>query len=416
MTLEGRDVPAVGMSLSNGILSITGDSWDNSAYVSLVNNKVHVRVDSVPTDGFVLTPAVKTGSYSGVKEIRFYGNDGDDGFDSTFIYPCYIEGGDGHDELEGGGGADTILGGDGADTLRGAGGNDRLYGGDGVDRLYGEGGHDALFGGGQSSADQLWGGTGRDRFLTQGSDVIKDGSGLNSRTGEDVQLRFADSSSASWSNTEVRKIDDAFQRLFDATGNNRLLRDSMTTEPLTLTQENLTGMWGYNRHPDIRQVREVWYSGPWWNRTEHVSYRSRVFAHRKIVIDEWDAGAAAENREAVATMIHELGHNWDSAEEGNAQWNVFVGHSDWKARGQGGATHYLSGDGEWAYAKSAADGFFGDVIATGRGNSLRYGKWNPREDFATAWEHYFLNGRTTSHTDGIARAKLGTIDRFVRSL
>ena len=43
-----------------------------------------------------------------------------------------------------------------------------------------------MFGGGEDSVDQLTGGAGRDRFLTQPTDVIKDASGINSRSGEDA--------------------------------------------------------------------------------------------------------------------------------------------------------------------------------------------------------------------------------------
>jgi hypothetical protein len=95
---------------------------------------------------------------------------------------------------------------------------------------------------------------------------------------------------------------------------------------------------------------------------------------------------------------------------------VFVGHSDWKAARPSSGTHYRSGDGEWWYAKSATSAFFGDVIETGRGNSLKYGKWNPYEDFASAWEYYFANGQTTSHSNSAAKAKLKTIDQFISSL
>lgn len=413
--LESREVRAVGLALSSGVLTITGDSWNNHALVSLVNNKVNVRVESVPSSGTVLTPSVKTGSYSGVSQIKFFGNAGDDWFDSTFIYPCYIEGGSGNDELEGGGGKDTILGNDGDDILRGVGGDDALFGGDGIDKLYGGSGNDSLHGGGGTSADKLWGGTGRDRFLTQTNDSIQDGSGLTSLTGEDVQLRFLDSSSASWSNLEIQKMDAAFQQLFDATGNNRLLRDSTKTAPLAFTQEDIPLDPQGNRtlatNSDPYLKNNVWYSGPWWNRTQHIDRRS---VDRKIVIDEWNENDAAETKLLQSTLIHELGHNWDSAEEKNTRWQEFLNLSGWRGTG-GGSNYYLSGDGEWNYLKSKSTGFFGSVVKTPRGNSLTYGKWNPREDFATTWAHYFDNKRSTSHSNSIAAAKLAVVDKLVKS-
>ena len=58
-----------------------------------------------------------------------------------------MNGGNGADTLNGGGGNDTLEGGNGADRLNGGGGNDTLEGGSGADVLDGGGGRDRLEGG-----------------------------------------------------------------------------------------------------------------------------------------------------------------------------------------------------------------------------------------------------------------------------
>ena len=66
-----------------------------------------------------------------------------------------------------------MFGGDGNDDLNGGGGNDDLYGGDGNDILIGRAGIDYLYGG--DGNDTLTGGSGQDRFkMSKGYDIVTD--------------------------------------------------------------------------------------------------------------------------------------------------------------------------------------------------------------------------------------------------
>ncbi|MEZ6121943.1 MAG: hypothetical protein R3C49_02065 [Planctomycetaceae bacterium] len=399
-SLESRTLMSVAnATLSSGRLTINANNTRTDVVVNKVGSNI-VVTDNAP-GGFFLTAPTWKFSASSVKSVKFVGGSAADTFVNNYSVPTEAWGNGGDDYLEGANADDVLLGGDGRDTLKGYGGNDRLYGGDGVDKLYGMDGNDSLYGGGSTSADQLWGGAGRDRFLTQTGDVIKDGSGINSLTGSDVQIRFADSSSASWSNTEIRMLDDAFQRLYDAVGNNRLLRDSASTEPLTITQENLTGDLGSNTDP--YQKNDVWWSGPWWNRVQHIDRRTVA---RKIVIDEWDESSPTKNALMRDTLIHEFGHTWDNEHSG---WSTWQGLSGWRTSAPSSslASRYSkSKDGGWWYLKTAGFG-------------LDYGKTNPKEDFATAWESYFIQRFSTTNTQGVSRlpsSKYNHLDRFFSSL
>jgi hypothetical protein len=399
--LEPREVRAItGVWLDGvGVIQIRSDNGGSGVEVNTVSSQIHVQ-DTGPTNGFSLTAPIWRFTATKVNSIKFVGGDGPDKVVVNSTRPLEAWGNGGKDYLEGANAADTLLGGDGDDTLKGYGGNDRLYGGDGVDLLYGHDGHDALYGGGPTSADQLWGGTGKDRFLTQSGDIIRDGNGINSLTGEDVQIRFADTSSASWSNTEIRVLDDALQRLFDATGNNRLLRDSVSVESLTITQEDITAL---GTNTSAYQKREVTYSGPWWNQTEHVNLRTVA---RKIVIDEWNEDSDSTNNLMRDTLIHEFGHTWDTEHSNWNNWLKLSGWRDTPPPTADAAKYSKSTDGQWWYLKTAT--FVRD-----------YGRTNPREEFASSWESYFVQRFKTPNSFGVgtlSTAKYNHIDNLFRSL
>ncbi|MCA9186873.1 MAG: hypothetical protein KDA99_14700 [Planctomycetales bacterium] len=83
-------------------------------------------------------------------------------------------GGNGEDQLLGGGGNDFLYGGDGADFIAGRGGNDTLRGGNGVDRIVGDSGNDQLYG--DDGDDSLDGGIGTDTITGgDGFDQIENG-------------------------------------------------------------------------------------------------------------------------------------------------------------------------------------------------------------------------------------------------
>src|SRR5262245_13208617 len=120
--LETRELMAA--SLAAGVLTITGDSGDNTITVRKSGN--YLAVDGMTiSDGGISCSSVTA---SRVKQIQVYGYGGNDRINlrasatSAVQVPCFVNGG---------GGNDTVIGGDGADTLIGGGGDDQLSGNDG---------------------------------------------------------------------------------------------------------------------------------------------------------------------------------------------------------------------------------------------------------------------------------------------
>ncbi|MCH8051153.1 MAG: hypothetical protein IIC86_03955, partial [Chloroflexi bacterium] len=94
-----------------------------------------------------------------------------------------VVGGDGDDDLQGGGGDgnDVILGGPDNDKIHGGDGNDHLYGGDGDDEIKGGDGDDVIDGG--PGDDEIKGGDGDDVIDGgPGSDECNGGAGANTIT------------------------------------------------------------------------------------------------------------------------------------------------------------------------------------------------------------------------------------------
>jgi hypothetical protein len=194
--LESRDLMTAGIAFNNvnGIVTITGSSLNDVATVSVVNKQVQVSLISYGTQPPYLANFSDLKSYAvgSVKEIVFYGLDGNDTFTNNTSIKSYADGGYGDDVLNGGSGDDflignygndTLYGNDGNDTLWGSGGNDKLYGGNGCDVLEGHGGNDVLYGG--AGNDTLYGGSGNDQlFGDAGNDVIVSiGGGTDTITG-----------------------------------------------------------------------------------------------------------------------------------------------------------------------------------------------------------------------------------------
>jgi hypothetical protein len=365
--LESRVLATVGISLSGSILTITGDSWHNDVLVSKVNDKVTVRVESLPTDGFALRPDVVTREFSSFREVRFSGKGGDDTFDSTYIYPCILDGGDGNDELEGGGGNDKISGGSGDDTLRGVGGDDTLYGGTGRDRLYGGSGLDGLYGG--DDVDQLYGNDGADRFLVfEGATEHKDASS------SDAVVRFKNGA-RSWKTSEIEAVDGGLKHLHLKTRNDNLL-ETKTGGVLLFTRDGSKG-----------------------------TTRGTNFGSGRISLYD---GAFSSSGQTALTSIHEVGHNWDTE---HSNWSSWLKLSGWRSSrpSSSEASKYSMGtdeDEDWWHLKTA-------------GFARSYGKTNPREDFASSWESYFVFKDKLTNSTGVVAlpsAKTGHLDRFFSSL
>jgi Ca2+-binding RTX toxin-like protein len=140
-------------SLSNGVLTIAGDNY---------NDRLQVYKDSYDN---VIVSDWTNGHWWwyrswAVGRIVFYGNSGDDVFENLTSIATTAYGGYGNDYLSGGGNNDYLDGGYGNDTLLGNWGNDVLVGSYGNDVLYGGYGNDALYGG--VGWDYLYGQYGND--------------------------------------------------------------------------------------------------------------------------------------------------------------------------------------------------------------------------------------------------------------
>lgn len=297
-----------------------------------------------------------------------------------------VDGGDGDDEIGGEGGNDILRGGAGNDAVRGQDGNDLIYGGEGVDLLVGNAGNDSLFGGGFASADRLIGNAGQDRFLVQSNNdaTFSDRDSVNDASDEDAVIRFINNDS-NWTDTEIEVIDGGLQQLFDATGSNRLLKDSLPSGDLRFfkyTVSSLNGFAGLNRLQTTTSIRTV----------NGVVTRTSTY-DREIRIADWDETSDFFNDQFRSIAIHEIAHNWDSDLELSigadlpGAWDEFLSISGWQQ----------SASGDWSHSDSS-DAFVFD-----------YSETNPFEDSATAWELYF-SGNADQVTNSNLQAKLDFID------
>ena len=156
-------IPTITAIFSGGILTVTGDNYDNNITVSRdATGLLLVNGGAVTITGGVPTTANTT-------KIQIFGLAGNDTLlvdDSNGpMPPALLSGGDGDDTLTGSAADDTLDGGAGNDVLNGRGGNDTLLGGPGNDILNGGPG-----------TDTMSGGDGDDQFVWNpgdGSDVIE---------------------------------------------------------------------------------------------------------------------------------------------------------------------------------------------------------------------------------------------------
>ena len=144
-------------------------------YVHGTESPDHIIVERVGERLWVSVNGVVQGyDAADVQFLSISAFGGDDDVINASGMPSTISGGDGHD---------TLWGGSGADQLRGFGGNDSLRGGDGDDALFGDTGSDALNGGDDN--DLLLGDTGEDTLLgSTGNDLLLGHRGSDSLYGE----------------------------------------------------------------------------------------------------------------------------------------------------------------------------------------------------------------------------------------
>ncbi len=185
--LEPKNLLAT-VSLSGGVITISGGTANDNATVSISGGNVSVVQPGLETETFAA---------SSVDSITFIGRAGNDFFENTTSIPSRAFGQAGDDTLIGGSGNDTLAGNVGNDVIRGNGGVDRLIAGNGNDNveggegndtilgtaglntLRGDAGDDLIFGG--NDVDMIFGGDGADQLSGNGdNDVIRGGSGNDS--------------------------------------------------------------------------------------------------------------------------------------------------------------------------------------------------------------------------------------------
>jgi Ca2+-binding RTX toxin-like protein len=305
------------------------------------------------------------GDYTDTDNDRLFGDGNTD----------YLHGGDGNDYLRGGSGEDWLYGDDGDDRLYGDDGPDHLYGGrndddlygrEGRDWLYGNSGNDGLYGG--TEYDELTGGEGKDRFLEgpDDSDLFKDlnrpydvrvpfrnNPALNNMKfdGRNEASRW-DVAPGAWTEADIEEVDAALSNLVKATGNTRLLK----------------------RANDARGLNPIVYcmSGA----------ATQVEGEPDLDFNAWNDGSnihfvlTASKR----TVYHEIGHNWDTAEElGSERYQDWLDLSGWVSTSTNPGSDYTAtspDDDQWYMLNDA-------VFATD------YARRNPQEDMAETFEAYF---------------------------
>jgi Ca2+-binding RTX toxin-like protein len=159
---------AITATFATGILTVIGDSLDNSITAGRnAAGTILVNGGAVSVEGG--TPTVANTSL-----IQIFGQSGNDVIsldESNGALPAAnLFGGDGNDTVTGGSGADMLFGQAGNDTLNARGGNDFLFGGDGNDTLIGGAGDDQVFG--QAGDDRMIWNPGDGTDLFEGGDGI----------------------------------------------------------------------------------------------------------------------------------------------------------------------------------------------------------------------------------------------------
>jgi Calpain family cysteine protease/RTX calcium-binding nonapeptide repeat (4 copies) len=264
-SLEKRQLLAAAISYdaSADIITITGSGIADNAFVNYVAGGISVITWDVSSSNQRTTSLSEP-----VKEIRFYGNAGNDWFQNDTSIKTVATGNGGNDQLVGGSAADRLYGGTGNDFLFGRGGDDqvegyegddKLDGGDGNDtldaswgndNLYGVAGADNLIGG--PGYDMLDGGAGKDKLLGgQGNDFLYGGTEADLLNGG----QGTDSLYGQNGNDVLVSIDGAFSDFVDGgNDNDTLWIDSATQKDITAnvgTSDKVQGvsqfanyMWG----------------------------------------------------------------------------------------------------------------------------------------------------------------------------
>ncbi len=139
-------------SFSAGVLTVTGDSLDNTTTIS------RNAAGNILVNGGAVSVVGGTPTVANTAQIRVFGLGGNDTIALSEVngaLPAAL--------LFGGAGNDVLTGGSGGDQLFGESGNDTLLGKGGADFLFGGGDNDTLTGG--DADDQVFGQSGNDRMI-----------------------------------------------------------------------------------------------------------------------------------------------------------------------------------------------------------------------------------------------------------
>ena len=300
----------------------------------------------------------------------------------------------GNDRVVGNEGDDFLNGGDDDDIVVGNSGNDRLFGSAGDDELRGGEGEDALFGGIDGN-DRLFGDAGSDRLLVlEGTEIA------GSFDVRDARVEFRNGTSL-WTEAEITTIDDGLNRLQARIGNNRLARDPVISAPLVfLKQRTLPPSISISQN----QVVEI--TTPEIDpATGQIVDVTRI--ERRIEFADWNEEVAAENEMRRIEVPRAIALSWASTESIQAvvpsasqTLNRFTQLSAWRTT-PGGDFFRVSEDNMFFYREDAV---FADDT----------GRFNPTQDWASAWQLSFTPGQTTDNAGLIS--KLSVLDQLFTAL
>jgi Ca2+-binding RTX toxin-like protein len=157
---------AVTASFTSGVLSVNGDSLDNTITIS------RNAAGTILVNGGAVSVVGGTATVANTSKIQVFGLNGNDTITLSEVNGALpaanLFGGSGNDVLTGGSGGDQLFGQSGNDTMLGKGGFDLLFGGTENDTLTGGDADDQVFG--QGGNDRMIWNPGDDTDLNEGSD------------------------------------------------------------------------------------------------------------------------------------------------------------------------------------------------------------------------------------------------------
>ncbi|HMO15596.1 MAG TPA: calcium-binding protein [Pirellulaceae bacterium] len=448
-------------------VTIQGTGGNDHARVSvLTNGQIRVRVFNVEWRDF---------NRSLIREVVFFGRNGDDIFENYTDIPSTAYGHAGNDRLVGGTAHDKLYGGPGDDYLDGRDGNDYLAGHAGKDVMYGGAGNDQMHGG--ADDDIMYGGAGNDWMYGHGGNDVMHGGADTDRMyggpGDDILYGDSGNDFLYGGDGDDRLYGgDGIDRLYGEKGNDGLFGGGFSSKNL------LVGGPGKNRYlvygPDVIEGRTgadaridfINRSSVWTNKEIESIDAGLHMLHKqtrnvRLLIDRVSnhdlpfikvssiAGGVAQNvlNETIRRTYNSATGQWTTTvtyrrELLFAEWNendayrnsfqpYIVIHElahNWDDKAslnkQFPNTGYI-----WdrfltrsRWVKTRPNNSY---VLSGDGEwwylgtsqfAASYGRLNPYEDWATVWEHYFRVGGPAGQPAGNLRDKLADIDLLFRTI